>query len=223
MTNRYMRASKLTDSTFEAIALAFAQERPSGEVAQATGVSAKTIKKLYQVFANCLFGKAFHGISHVPFLEKFQSYAESGKDWLAVVKTCVLYCPAIINSDSGERGECHVCPAAFPLKQAPVAHFGAHRTIFLNRKFLAALDGYHLYARTHYFLVIEKLQDETPPGHSAEEVLAKRLLSHFERNPIDLRIFEQSWDGRINLYFNHAVNQRDLDPARPRSTLRRQG
>lgn len=222
MTNRYARASKLTDSTFEAIALAFAQERPSGEVAVTTGVSAKTVKKLYQVFANCLFGKAFKGISHAPFLEEFQSYVETGKDGLAVVKKCVLYCPAITNSDTGERGECHVCPSGSPLKKAPIGYEGSHRIIFLNRKFLAALDGYHLYARTHYFLVIDKLQYDTPYGQAPEEVLAKRLLSHFERNPIDLRIFEQSWDGRVNRYFNHAVNQRDVDPARPRSTLRRQ-
>jgi hypothetical protein len=222
MPNRYMRASKLSDGTFEAIVLAFAEERPSSEVAQRTGVSVKTVKKLYQILANCLFGKTFHRYSKLAFWEDFEKFVESGKDGLTRMKSCILYCPAIINNDTGERGECHVCPRVVPYNRPPASDEGIARTLFLNRKFLAALEGYHLYARMNYFLVIAKMRDEESDDPEPEKTFASRLLNHFERNPIDLRVFESCWDGRVNLYYKHANNQRDVDPARPRSTLRRQ-
>lgn len=223
MANRYMLGSKLSDETYEAIIACYAREVSSGEASRQTGVSAKTIKAIYQVFTNCLFSAWFRTEQDEYLTACLKEYIKTGVSQMDAEKYCALYCPAIYDSGTCARGQCHVCPKAQPGVTPPANWNGPGRTIFLNRKFLAALDGYHLLARLHYFVVVDAMLKEDASRKRAPGTrLSKAMREFFERYPVDLRLFAQCWDGRVNRYYDHKYNSGGAEPLRPRATFRRQ-
>lgn len=223
MANRYMLGSKLSEEAFEAIIACYAQEVSSGGASRQTGVSAKTIKAIYQVFTNCLFSAWFRNERDEYLSACLREFIKTGVSQMDAEKHCALYCPAIYDSATCARGECHVCPRGHRFLTPPANWNGPGRTIFLNRKFLAALEGYHLIARLHYFVVVDAMLKEDAQRKRAPGLrLSKAMREFFERYPVDLRRFEKCWDGRVNVYFDHEDNSRGTEPLRPRATFRRQ-
>jgi hypothetical protein len=223
VANRYMLGSKLSEEAFEALIACYAREVSSGAASRQTGVSAKTIKAIYQVFTNCLFSAWFRTEQDEYLTACLKEYIKTGVSQMDAEKYCVLYCPAIINNATCARGACHVCPRGHSLVTPPANWKGPGRTIFLNRKFLAALEGYHLIARLHYFVVVDAMLKEDALHKRAPGLrLSKAMREFFERYPVDLRLFAQCWDGRVNRYYGHNYHSGGAEPLRPRAKFRPQ-
>jgi hypothetical protein len=219
-----MLRSKLSDETFESIISCYAREVSSGQAAIVTGVSSKTIKSLYQVFSNCLFAARLSNEGDRYLHLCMTDFIRTGVSSIDPLKHCALFCPAITDRATNARRNCHVCPNDYFGELSPASWNGPGRAIFLNRKFLAALEGYHLLARLNYFIVVDALlKDDEKHRRAPGTGLSEKLKEFLEGSPIDMQVFDQSWKGGVNRYFQSKYILRGgIAHLRPRSSFRRQ-
>lgn len=217
MANRYVLKARISEGEFEALVQGFADEKSSRTIAGEIGRSEKTVKKFIQVLNNCLFSNDFREYTHGSCDAFLAEALDTGRSKLDAHKQCALYCPAIIRSEDNYRGSCRIeCPAHMRGDRSP--YFDPYQKIlFIYRKFLASLDGYHLVARYQYFSLTYSFDDLS---EDKKDSFIKDMLFFASRYPIDLIAFERSWSLFGYCYFRDLDDRPGLPPERPKVRMK---